>query len=1733
MNERNKITILKVGHSGDPLCVKVGRGVFNLESVLNYLSQPLNSISNEITIDLSQVGWISLFNWWAFTCILHGQLKNRPDLKIRLDFVGGGGKELIPYGECANYRTGRMISPRFSDGEYNDSYSVHRVLNFVKSLEGPRGFENVARGQIVLARQSLAEAERPGWYRRDPDVENSIILPRTSVGAKEMCLKFASRSQIELWREAMATKRVPNAAVFQSSEFWRVLCHELARNVVEHAGGPGFIAGRVVLPQAGKWPHWCHDVYGRAALDQLNFTEEHGFVELCVSDAGVGVPKTIESSYRKRYRERHGTDLPHESISHADLLKFAFDELSTSKDADKSWVTDRHALGHILFIVEKYGGILTICSKNASLTYCAGKSKFKRCTTQLGFEPQISSTMNPAIPGTHLQMLIPLTPLSIKDSSSRSTFYLPIPPSFHVDHRHPVGPLVPVRDKLGVLCMGIEGDDTFKFKEASRALARELLRGSHPRSQLLVFDFSEVDWVPAQFETFLYLMQNVILNRLVLFTQVPQELAELVNSQEDEDRPTYLPDAMREDIHKRALDREFTDGRFLETYSSMGALVLALGPDHGEYLFGVKNRELRAALLELINNERQTLQDLCEAHMIDPHVLSAVLHHASQLFRPDDLQRWGSVFVRGEPDRDDLEVQRLRAITEHFDTVAKHCDAWRGRNRNSKLPGERFYLPSENAVYMEFFESSRILARERYVLEVAERLIYRLCRGLGAILTQGLTLNDIDILACSTTPTVMIAEAIRRAWPVEREEKRPVVIDYGPSLFWGADPAHILNAREGNLRAVVVQDLFDEGTLSRKLVSLAEKQGINVLFVLSFIRFLDAAKCIGDKAQPFPPESCWGAMHPTVGKPVHAMIGLRRPVKTSKNSVSDWGVGERYRDYVVDPRSLRPVPLRSLRLESGYSEERSLTKRDSHLKEIDMDDGVCRLAAGHYVYGHRHFAVVVDIRGVLTGRIGHKIIAWLADVCCDHKERDVPWEQKRPKSLDGEVSAILLPLHSQIHYILPGLQMELAQRGRRVPHFFLDATSFGGGVETYDIPYQLQDQIEKAAKDIKTIMNSQDSDKEKLTRIKSKQLRLLFIDDAIFSGRTIQTVLDSLRKHVLHITRHVYRKAVKYQGPIDWIRAFAVLNELPIARSALWHQLRDCSASTGFQFDEYAPFIGVATFSAADCPACRKREQLEHLNHRIRDVGPTHAAEWIREREEQLAALTTEGPSFRKTQSRALPDPIDVLALPGGGAPERYKPIHADSAIWRFYELMYLSYPIGDVLKCLKTTQKAGLDHPNFRDEYARFRLAVYDWCIQNWHQVRLYHAEEQVLGALVVEVEKGESIFVEVIHRLSSVIRDESVLIFVRWSIDTLAERDADWRCIATKATLDLDTGLTLLFLALHRADLEETGLIDYLREKQAGMPRKSSFLAILYLRLTQPKVADPGWALTTIAETCFRGRFGDTAEERRTADHELLGRLVSGTARKPHDLELRRRLDGSLSAFISAVENLQPYFGDDLFSSVVSAAKKVREWLRLPLPQALNNTTPLVELDNRMQDRLAWRRFADLCHMPASQFKEQLQVRLNQLRGAPVVETGKDLHNEVGPRQCQSETNPYDSIELDVDVKPEVLGWCLMTDIPGLIAYLSNIVLEPAKHTTPSGPSRIVIKPCVPGRPQSLTIEVLTRFGPAADAHAMVSKSAKIGRSVDDLRRFGIAVTGPSCDPDCEDGLRFSLIVPVGFQH
>lgn len=1715
------IKIKKVSPASDPLSKMVGRGVFNADSIKDFLAQSFRDSFPELVIDLSLVGWVSLFDWSCLLALLHGRLEKAPNLKISLDFLGSSSGGLIEYRKCANYIAGKLEYLEYSQKEYVHSYIVHRLLNFVRALEGPDGFLNVADGRLTLRWLSEENARRPAWYRQNEEVGEVVILPRTSISEEQACIQFASRSQIETWRTGMRDKRLPDASVFASDEFWRILCHELAKNVFEHADGPGFISARVVLPVKKDLPHWCAAVYNRELLECLSVTKDSGFLELCVCDAGLSIPKTIELSFRNRYKERHYDNEPPEPISHADLLKFAFDELGTCKDSEESWLTDRHALGQILYVVSRYNGAIIIRSGCAELCYIPHYGALQRSTTQMGFEPDHApSDFKPAIPGTHIQILIPLSIRHNNASPVCSAYDRHLPSTFYVDPKYPFGPLMPIRDKFEVFSSCIQqSDEVVKFREICSSFADSLLNSKHPREEIMVFDFAEVDWTPAQFETFLYLLQNVLLRRPVIFTNLNQEFAALVCAQEESAKaPTYLTQRMISDIHNQKHEREFTDGRFLETYSGIGALVLGLGSETGEFLFGLRDKRLRKALLAIINGAPASVKQLAAYHGVDVSSLLAVLKAAPALFRclPDNT--WDLAWPRhvsiaqGEP-VDTLAVQRLRSIVGHFDRVAETCKAWRGTNvkvQKTRVKNERFYLPTEDAVYSPFFETSRILARERYVDEVAERMIHRICFGLANYCTPILGFHQVDVLACSTTPSVMLAQAIRRAWPKLPDNKRPVVIDYGPTLFSGADPAQILVQDDKKLSVIVVHDVFDEGHLSRKLIDVIQSQRMEVLFEISFIRFVSGAGGLSRTSCAFSPKAEW-EINAVTNKRIHAMIGLERPRKEKRQSVIDWGCADLSKDYVVDPRSLRPVALPTLRLESDYSAERSLTTRDHYLKELDKADNKCRLAAGHFVYGQRHFSVVADIRAILTSSIGHKIVDWLADVCCDKKPRNVSWEDHdkgRPLP-EGPVSAILMPLHSQIHYLLPELERELAQRGKRVPCFFLDVTSFGGGMEIYDIPYQFRDQIRHSATEIKRLKSSSVMADD--ATVSEKQLRILIIDDAMFSGRTLQTVLDSLAKHCLDPNYGV--QGVGVPQPIAWIRAFGVLNQLPSAKSALWFQLNSCRACNQFRFDAYASFIGVETFFADDCPVCKELAHLIHLEHRADAVDASEAIRWIKKRKERLSPFSTEAPTFLARKVPALPEPIDVLALPGGGAPDRYKPIHVDSAIWRFYELMYLSYPLRDVLGCLSATRKSGQQYPESRAEYARFRLAIYDWITQHWHHARLYHIDEKVLRELQAEVMEGESLFSEVCYKLHVALPDDSVTEFLKWVIQFLANSEKNESTTSSETRLDLEIGLRLLFFSLSQHSKEYRELCKLLEDNMAQKSKEVRHIDVLYQCVTRPlRVADPKWALNTIAETCFRGYIRKTSGW-CCSEHLLLGQLVEQTGRIPNDDELRRKLEGSISCFLAAVEALIPYFHVDLIPEITKSARQVEKWLLLPAYERENKVDVIDELRRNLCNEECWEKFAVNCNQSVQAFC-------------------KDLYKIADRLKESLPTGAFDftfNVELSSDVKRR----SLLTHIPRLLECISNLAIKPAKDICGERACKSdVIVSVHPEFQHQVQIVVQSDFRPPDESFIRVSGSDKIAVEFECLNRFGVVVDLPK-SPTTAENVFFRLVfsIPVGF--
>jgi hypothetical protein len=300
----------------------------------------------------------------------------------------------------------------------------------------------------------------------------------------------------------------------------------------------------------------------------------------------------------------------------------------------------------------------------------------------MGYEPQGTPPVTTYFPGAHLQIILPLTPFTDPDelSEPRSVLSVSLPDTFLTQPNQVRGHLVPLREELGFPDAGIGREDQAKFRKACEKLSRKLLKRSMPEP--LVLDFSDLNWTPAQFETLLYLLQNVLQHRPTLLVEIDSQLAREVDELERQSAKTLLDVA-----HLSSSDGatgesfgEISERLFLETFSRVHAPVLGLDQNGRRFLFGVLEQEYKEPLLSLIDREA-SIEELCletyRGTRLKESTLRSILNRVNCLFevapRISDRQLWRSVW-----DTQKLANEASRAMTRHFDEVVKRSNAWRG-----------------------------------------------------------------------------------------------------------------------------------------------------------------------------------------------------------------------------------------------------------------------------------------------------------------------------------------------------------------------------------------------------------------------------------------------------------------------------------------------------------------------------------------------------------------------------------------------------------------------------------------------------------------------------------------------------------------------------------------------------------------------------------------------------------------------------------------------------------------------------------------------------------------------------------------------------------------------------------------------------------------------------------------------------------------------------------------------
>lgn len=1602
-----------------------------------------------LTIEMTDIAFTNLFEWVTFVSMLETLLANPSTREVGIDFVSHPRLKLLTPEECLDFRKrGFSKGHRRLDFEYSER--VFKFAGFLDSLGTLDVLRKSHRGRVLFSFLGPKWAQFKSWYTaKEPSDAATVILGLTRIESKDDCKLFLDDHQILNWKGQMS-ERFAKSPLFEFEEVWRVFCHELAVNIWEHAGQAGFLCGRVVHPYntKGEVQPWCSRSF--APTTQALFPKmSNGFLELCIADYGLGFIETLRDAYLRHTNQREKA-----KVDSTDLLCFAFDEFGTCKNANESWATERHALGRILLLIAKYGGTLTLRSGGAQVTYVGQGDRFQRFPNHLGYRPQ-STAASTLRRGAQLQLVLPLVPIieTHKLIKRQSVFMATLPRSFRIDEQHVRGHLVPLLELLDFpnTCAG--GEEQLLFRRACERLCKKLMK-ERPSGESLVLDFSGLHWEPAQFETLLHLLQNLLQTRPVLLVEIEPKLAKAANMLEQGGAASFLQmdDTVSAPSKTGRTYGEASETRYLETYRSIHCTVLALDQNGERHLFGIPTDDCEEALLSLIDEPR-TIEEILKTHNVPESLIRAILNNTTQLFE-HTLRGWRCIW-----DEESLAKQATRALTRHFDKIADLSLAWHGKSsgdlshRQETKPemstrklqlalgqeedNARFNLPwQEGDEWVEqFFECSRILSRGRYADEAAQALIYRLRKWLES---QNKALRDVGTLACGTAPATLLASAMHRWWPIEEGCSRPTIVDLGYYVMLHPDQTPPSISGAGGV--VVVQDVLSHGVMSNQLIKLLKHQGANVLCLIALVHLKDqqsetSATSLLD----------WHTERVT-GVPRHAMIAMPRPKSCKPPSNKD----EYARSYWIEPRTLRPFSYRSLRGERPNTDQHKLMLSGSRV--FEQHDS-CLLSAGHYVYGTRHYPLAINMQEALRGPLGSELALWIADVCEGVPDRRVaPWETQKGSSLEGDVTAVLMPLHSQVHYLWPKVENILAQRGRRQPMWILDATLFLGRGPAYRLPLSFLRQLEYAVRESRNTKLPVD-----------RQLRILILDEAIATGRTALTILDTIERHLKDLFN---RHGVDFANgsPVQWIRYFAAFNGLSFAQDRHWHALNliGDDLPIHFVFDEYIHCMGLSVYDDEACPACHELERIQGLLTTSDSILSAESLRWAKARKHQLRPIAVDNLSFRVRSSNKLRIPIQILpdySLPVEIAPQ-YIAHYVDTAIGLFYELMYRSYPLNDIFQQIQIS--FGHSNNNSEHELSRYRFAVYEWSVRNWPRLVATGAREAFLQCIKFELDHSTGLIETLFQSLAQVRDDRRVLNFVLAAVNILTELDAthsrDQHVLdpqrVTKLTR-LNTAIDL-FLASGKRERDSA---DKLSEKNRAVEAildalvfgaeevgsdNLGFVKQLYVRHCRPsQLIDAKWPLYVIAESLFRG---ETAETRGLSEHRLLRRHLRDVIKNPSNPLYRSLLESGLQTFLAALNDLTPYAVLDLLDGdIIKHATVTLQWLAESLPTEAWDVAP-AELRHLSDDLDPTRPFCE-------NFNKVFHQEIEELRSY-FIERVQDMEKHCSEKGMES------SLIFEFSPDEEIKTSRVLTHVERLCLALANWTIDPHIKYTGAHKSSIIVK-------------------------------------------------------------------------
>ncbi len=461
------------------------------------------------------------------------------------------------------------------------------------------------------------------------------------------------------------------------------------------------------------------------------------------------------------------------------------------------------------------------------------------------------------------------------------------------------------------------------------------------------------------------------------------------------------------------------------------------------------------------------------------------------------------------------------------------------------------------------------------------------------------------LLVCTTAPVELAAIYLANTML----ELDVFVLNLGH--YSDLDKENLLNEHDWMLPTFVLTDIVDTQRTLNEMLSLLAQMSIDVRAVLALIRFNDVGedRVFGECMfwDPPPDRVKEGEI------PTFYVAETKRP-----ESVTDAEAWERSEAtlYFVEPFSLEPFDYESLSRRNPDKGRRTST----NVKNLSLLEELRALRWGHFIYGTHHFPISVAMPLLLgSDAIAGPIVSKVLSLC-------------KAK----EVTHILYPLHSNIGRIIPRIKSSIMLHlGTDVESIFCISTRALTARPFYLLPTRLKDAILGTGVAVSG---------------NRRGLRILILDDAVASGRTLETILRAL---VLQCRSAIVASKTT-RCPIESVDAISILDRQPLARGTLLKGIQriliDMQNDTEGRTNEYGFSFSYSSWLAMDmlvseegaCELCDERAFLQQLqtagalpsNHSLRHT--------LCERLEELAPKSTESPAFLKTPVLELPRAMDV-----------------------------------------------------------------------------------------------------------------------------------------------------------------------------------------------------------------------------------------------------------------------------------------------------------------------------------------------------------------------------------------------------------------------------------------------------------------------------------------------------------